>query len=137
DLVRPIEVLAQNFFISPPALAQSAAIAAFDARQELDGNVARYRRNRDLLLAELPGIGFDRFAPPDGAFYLYADVSHLTNDSEAFCRRMLKEAGVATTPGMDFDPARGHAFIRFSFAGSEADIQEAIRRLRAWRAGGV
>ena len=94
DLLRAVEVLAQNFYISPPGLSQLAALAAFDAADELDANVARYRANRDLLLAELPKAGFDRFAPADGAFYLYADVAHLTNDSEAFCRRMLDEAGV-------------------------------------------
>ncbi|MGQ0664872.1 MAG: pyridoxal phosphate-dependent aminotransferase [Pseudomonadota bacterium] len=133
DLARSVEVLAQNLFISPPTLSQLAAIAAFDARAELDANVARYRRNRDLLLAELPAAGFQRFAPPDGAFYLYADVAHLTNDSEAFCRRMLAEAGVAATPGIDFDPGRGRAYVRFSFAGSTAAMAEAVRRLKAWR----
>ena len=133
DLARSVEVLAQNFFISPPALAQAAALAAFDSREELDANVARYRRNRDLLLAELPRAGFDRFASPDGAFYLYADVAHLTNDSGEFCKRMLREAGVAATPGVDFDRARGHSYLRFSFAGSEADMAEAVRRLKTWR----
>ena len=133
DLLRPVEVLAQNFFISPPALSQAAALAAFEACEELDANVARYRRNRDLLLAELPRVGFDRFASPDGAFYLYADVAHLTNDSSEFCKRMLREAGVAATPGVDFDRARGNSYLRFSFAGSEADMAEAVRRLAAWR----
>lgn len=133
DLLRAVEVLAQNLFISPPTLAQVAATAAFDARDELDANVARYRANRDLLLAGLPAAGFDRFAPADGAFYLYADVAHLTNDSEAFCRRMLDEAGVAATPGTDFDTGRGRAFLRFSYAGPEADMAEAVRRLTAWR----
>jgi aspartate/methionine/tyrosine aminotransferase len=133
DLLRAIEVLAQNLFISPPTLPQLAAQAAFDARDELDANVARYRVNRDLLLAELPQAGFTRFAPADGAFYLYADVAHLTNDSEEFCRRMLAEAGVAATPGIDFDRDRGRAWMRFSFAGTTADIAEAARRLRAWR----
>jgi len=133
DLVRAVEVLAQNLFISAPTLPQLAALAAFDARAELDANVARYRANRDLLLAELPKAGFDRFAPADGAFYLYADVAHLTNDSEAFCRRMLAEAGVAATPGTDFDPARGRAYVRFSYAGTTDDMIEATRRLRAWR----
>ncbi|HEX6978523.1 MAG TPA: pyridoxal phosphate-dependent aminotransferase [Alphaproteobacteria bacterium] len=133
DLVRAVEVLAQNLFISAPTLPQLAALAAFDARDELDANVARYRANRDLLLAELPKAGFDRFAPADGAFYLYADVAHLTNDSEAFCRRMLAEAGVAATPGIDFDPARGRAYVRFSYAGTTDDMIEATRRLRAWR----
>jgi aspartate/methionine/tyrosine aminotransferase len=133
DLLRSIEVLAQNLFISPPTLPQLAAIAAFDATDELDANVARYRANRDLLLAELPSAGFDRFAPADGAFYLYADVAHLTNDSEAFCRRMLAETGVAATPGTDFDVGRGRAFLRFSYAGTIVEMHEAVRRLAAWR----
>ena len=133
DLLRTVEVLAQNLFISPPSLPQAAALAAFDARDELDANVARYRRNRDILLARLPQAGFQTFASPDGAFYLYADVAHLTNDSEEFCRRMLAEAGVAATPGTDFDPGRGRAYVRFSFAGTEADMEEAARRLIAWR----
>ena len=126
-------MLAQNLFISPPTLPQLAALAAFEATEELDANVARYKRNRDLLLSRLPQAGFERFASPDGAFYLYADVAHLTNDSEAFCRRMLAEAGVAATPGIDFDPERGRAYLRFSFAGTEADMEEAARRLIAWR----
>ncbi len=133
DLSRTVEVLAQNLFISPPSLPQVAALAAFEATGELDANVARYRRNRDLLLARLPQAGFERFASPDGAFYLYADVAHMTNDSEEFCRRMLAETGVAVTPGTDFDPARGHAYVRFSFAGTEEDMAEAARRLIAWR----
>jgi len=133
DLVRPVECLAQNLFISPPTLPQLAALAAFDCRAELDANVRRYAANRALLLAELPRAGFDRLAPADGAFYIYADVSRLTNDSEAFCRRMLAETGVATTPGVDFDTQRGSGFIRFSFAGATADIAAAADRLIAWR----
>jgi aspartate/methionine/tyrosine aminotransferase len=133
DLLRAVEVLAQNLFISPPSLPQCAAVAAFDAKDELDANVARYRANRDLLLAALPAAGFTEFAPADGAFYLYANVAPMTNDSEAFCRRMLAEAGVAATPGTDFDPGRGRAFVRFSYAGTEADMVEAARRLKAWR----
>jgi aspartate/methionine/tyrosine aminotransferase len=135
DLLRAVEVLAQNLYISPPTLAQVAALAAFEATQELDENVARYRANRDKLLAALPQAGFTRFAPADGAFYLYADVAHLTNDSEEFCRRMLAQTGVAATPGTDFDPGRGRAYVRFSFAGSAADMDEAIARLTSWRAG--
>ena len=132
DLLRAVECLAQNLFISPPTLPQLAALAVFGCKAELDANVARYRRNRELLLAELPKAGFRRFAPPDGAFYLYADVGELTNDSEAFCRRMLAETGVAATPGVDFDAGRGHRFLRFSFAGSTDDMAEAGRRLKAW-----
>ncbi|UYN97934.1 MAG: pyridoxal phosphate-dependent aminotransferase [Enhydrobacter sp.] len=133
DLVRPIERLAQNFFISVPTLSQHAALAAFECRDELDGHVRRYRANRDLLLARLPAAGFPTFAPAEGAFYLYADVAHLTNDSREFCKRMLQEAGVATTPGVDFDRARGAGTLRISFAGSTAEMEEAVRRLKAWR----
>ena len=132
-LLRAVECLAQNFFVSPPALSQHAAIAAFESREELDANVARYAANRALLLEELPKVGFDRLAPADGAFYLYADIAHLSNDSPEFCRRMLREIGVACTPGIDFDPARGHGTLRFSFAGSPATMTEAVRRLKAWR----
>ena len=133
ELVRPIERLSQNFFISVPTLSQHAALAAFDCRDELDGHVRRYKANRDLLMAGLPGAGLDRLTPAQGAFYLYADVSHLTNDSRDFCKRMLAEAGVATTPGIDFDRARGTGTLRISFAGSTAEMEEAVRRLRKWR----
>jgi aspartate/methionine/tyrosine aminotransferase len=133
DLLRPIECLAQNLFISPPTLPQIAASAAFDCGDELEANVRRYAENRALLLRQLPRAGFDRLAPADGAFYIYADVSRLTNDSEEFCRRMLAEAGVAATPGLDFDAERGHQFIRFSFAGSAADIATSAERLLEWR----
>jgi len=133
DLLRPIECLAQNLFISPPTLPQIAASAAFDCTDELESNVRRYAENRALLLEQLPRAGFDRLAPADGAFYIYADVSRLTNDSGQFCRRMLAETGVAATPGADFDSERGHHFIRFSFAGSAADIAAATERLLAWR----
>ncbi len=132
DLLRPVECLAQNLFISPPTLSQLGGLAAFDAREVLEGYVANYARNRAYLLQALPAAGFDRLAPADGAFYLYADVGDLTNDSEAFCRRMLAETGVATTPGLDFDPDRGHRFVRFSFAGQESVMQEAATRLQAW-----
>jgi aspartate/methionine/tyrosine aminotransferase len=133
DLLRSVESLAQNLFVSPQALPQHAARIAFDAKAELDGKVAHYAENRALLLRELPKAGFDRLAPADGAFYMFADVGALTNDSTAFCQQMLEETGVAATPGVDFDPARGHRFLRFSFAGSTADIAEAARRLVAWR----
>ncbi|QQS12848.1 MAG: pyridoxal phosphate-dependent aminotransferase [Rhodospirillales bacterium] len=133
DLVRPIERLTQNLMISTPTLSQFAALGAFDCRDELEAHVARYRANRDLLLERLPAAGFDRLTVPEGAFYLYADVSRLTNDSVEFCRRMLREAGVAATPGVDFDPDRGRGTLRFSFAGSTADMAEAARRLAAWK----
>ena len=138
-LVRPMECLAQNLFISPPAIAQEAAIAAFDASDELDTNVAVYAANRDLLLEALPAAGLEHFAPADGAFYLYADVSALlaargNMDSVEFCRRMLHETGIAATPGYDFDPARGGQTVRFSFAGATADMAEAASRLKQWLA---
>ena len=132
DLARSIECLAQNFYISPPALSQLAAVKAFECRAELDGHVARYHANRDLLIATLQQAGLGRFAPAEGAFYLYVDVSSLTRDSEAFCRRMLAETGVATTPGKDFDPIHGNDWLRISFAGSADDIAEAARRLADW-----
>ena len=133
EMTRSIECLAQNLFISPPTLSQHAAMAAFDSQEELQSNIARYARNRDILLAELPRAGFDRLAPADGAFYIYADVGHMTNDSAEFCRRMLTEAQVAATPGLDFDPYRGNTYVRFSFAGSEDDMTRAVERLRRWR----
>lgn len=132
-LLRPIECLTQNLFISPPSLSQFAGIAAFDCGDELAANVARYARNREILLDRLPKAGFDRLAPADGAFYIYADVAHMTNDSPEFCRRMLAEAHVAATPGVDFDPFSGHKFVRFSFAGSEDDMTAACERLDVWR----
>ena len=135
DLLRPVECLAQNLFISPPSLSQVAGEAVFDCRAELDGYVAGYARNRALLLERLPRAGFDRLAPADGAFYLYADVAALTNDSNDFCHRMLAETGVAITPGVDFDPERGHHFVRFSFAGPEADMAAAAGRLEDWLKG--
>ncbi len=132
DMVRAVECLAQNMFISSPTLSQHAAIAAFDCHEELEANVRRYARNREVLLNDLPGAGFSDLAPADGAFYVYANVADLTNDSADFCRRMLAETGVACTPGLDFDPDRGHATIRFSFAGATEDMVEACKRMKAW-----
>lgn len=134
DLARAVESLAQNLFISPPTLSQLAAVAAFDCRDELEANVARYAVNRELLLEELPQAGFSDLAPADGAFYIYADVGHLTNDSEAFCSRILAETGVAVTPGVDFDPERGNRFLRFSFAGTTEEIAAGTAALKDWRA---
>jgi aspartate/methionine/tyrosine aminotransferase len=131
-LVRPMERLAQNLYISPPYLSQIAALAAFDATEELEVVKAGYGRARDVLLNELPGVGITDFHPADGAFYLYANVSRFTNDSIAFCRRMLDETGVAATPGIDFDHAEGAHHLRFSFAGGEEVCREAIGRLRPW-----
>ncbi|SCA58051.1 putative aspartate aminotransferase [Candidatus Terasakiella magnetica] len=134
DMVRPIECLAQNLFISAPTLSQYGGIAAFDCIEELDENVAAYAKNRELLLNELPKAGFDKLAPSDGAFYIYADVAHLTNDTQAFCKKILNETGVALTPGVDFDSERGQHFMRFSYAGSFAHMQEAAKRLKAYLA---
>jgi len=121
-----------NLFLTAPSLSQHAALEALDCREELDGHVAVYAQNRELMLAALPRLGLSRIAPPDGAFYAYADIGHLTDDSLAFCKTLLRETGVATAPGVDFDPVNGHRFIRFSFAVSTAEVTEAIRRLEAW-----
>ena len=134
DLARPVECLAQNLFISPPTLSQIAAVAAFDCEDELVGHVSRYGRNRAILLEALPKAGFTRLASADGAFYIYADVGDMTNDSHAFCDRMLAETGVAATPGVDFDPGRGHRFVRFSFSGATDEIAEAAAQLQDWLA---
>ncbi len=137
DLLRSVECLAQNLFISPPTLSQLACVAAFDSRDELDANVARYAENRKLLLRELPKAGFDKLASADGAFYIYADVSGMTTgmttDSLALCGQILDQTGVAITPGVDFDPRRGNRFVRFSFSGSTEDMAQAAERLIAWR----
>lgn len=132
SLARRSQAYIGNLFLTAPSLAQHAGLAALDSRAELDRHVEIYRRNRDLLLQALPGFGLDRIAPPDGAFYIYADVSDLTNDSLAFCMRLLEETGVATAPGTDFDPVDGHGFIRLSFALSTPETEEAIRRIGPW-----
>jgi aspartate/methionine/tyrosine aminotransferase len=131
--VRPIERLVQNLYIAPPAPSQVAALASFEAIDELDGNRRIYEANRALLMEGLPLAGFTSIVPADGAFYLYCDVSHLTDDSLAFVKRMLDETGVAATPGIDFDARRGHRFVRFSYAGRTADMAEAVQRLRGWK----
>ena len=132
--VRRIERLAQNMFICASHAGQVAALAAMDAEEELRGNLEVYAANRALMLEGLPQAGFDRIAPPDGAFYIYADVGALTDDSRDFCARILAETGVAITPGLDFDPRRGRGTVRFSYAGSTASIVEGVARLKA-RAG--
>jgi aspartate/methionine/tyrosine aminotransferase len=121
-----------NLFLTSPSLSQHAALAAMDAREELEGHLAVYRRNRALLLEALPRLGLRAIAPPDGAFYIYADIGHLTNDSLAFCKRLLRESGVATAPGVDFDPVEGRHFVRLSFAVSTPEVEEALRRLEPW-----
>ena len=134
DLRRPVDVLTGNFTICPPVLSQYAAIAAFtpESYAELDGHVARYAGNRQLLLDGLPGLGIDRLAPADGAFYVYADVAHLTDDSYGWCLQVLEETGVAMAPGIDFDTGRGNEFVRLSFAGSAEEIEEGLNRLAKW-----
>ncbi|BAV64374.1 aminotransferase class I/II-fold pyridoxal phosphate-dependent enzyme [Sphingobium cloacae] len=121
-----------NLFLTPPSLAQHAGLVAMDETAELEGHVATYRRNRELLLEALPALGLRDIAPPDGAFYIYADVGHLTNDSLSFCRKLLRETGVAAAPGIDFDPADGHRHIRFSFAVSTDRVEDAISRMIPW-----
>ncbi len=136
DLRRAVDILTGNFTICPPALSQYAAIAAFtpESYAELDGHVRRYSENRTILLEGLPKLGIDRLAPADGAFYVYADIGHLTDDSHGWCLRLLDETGVATAPGIDFDTRRGNEFVRLSFAGSGAEIQEGLNRLCTWLA---
>ncbi|MFK7877613.1 MAG: pyridoxal phosphate-dependent aminotransferase [Paracoccaceae bacterium] len=132
DHVRVIERLAQNMFICAPHIAQIAALAALDAGAELQDNLKVYQTNRTLMLDGLRAAGFTQIAPPDGAFYVYADVSAFTNDARAFAAEILDRAGVAVTPGLDFDPIRGQTFVRFSYARSTEDIVEGLARLTAF-----
>lgn len=124
-----------NLFLSPPSLSQHAALAAMDCREELEAHVETYRANRAALLEALPRMGLSSIAPPDGAFYIWADISHLTDNSLAFCERLLRETYVATAPGLDFDPVNGHRFMRFSFAVSTPEVKEAISRMEPWFRG--
>lgn len=121
-----------NLFLTPPSLSQKAGLIAFDCRDELEGHIANYTANRSLLLAALPALGLARIAPPDGAFYIWADIGHLTDDAMGFCVRLLEDTGVATAPGIDFDPVDGHRFIRFSFAVSTTELRDAIQRMIPW-----
>jgi len=121
-----------NMFLTPPSLSQHAGLVAMDAIDELEGHIQTYARNRQLMLDALPALGLRKIAPPDGAFYIWADIGHLTNDSVAFCEQLLRDTGVATAPGVDFDPVEGHHFIRFSFAVSTPEIEDALTRLRPW-----
>ena len=132
DRVEHYRAYAANLFLTAPSLSQHAALAAMDCKAELDGHVASYAVNRQLMLDALPALGLNAIAPPDGAFYIYADVGHLTDDSFAFCDRMVRETGVATAPGVDFDPVDGHRFIRISFAVSTDEVKEALERLEPW-----
>ena len=130
-LRRPVELLQGNLAICAPAISQAAGVAAFDpdARAELDAHVHRYAGNRDILLERLPELGITSFAPPDGAFYAWCDIGHLTDDSQAWCAQVLAATGVALTPGIDFDPVDGHRFMRLSFCGTPGEIGEGIDRL--------
>jgi len=134
DHIRTVERLAQNMFICPPHASQVAALGALEATEELEANRAVYAANRALMLAGLPKAGFTKIAPPDGAFYIYADISDLTQDSRAFAAEILEKAGVAVTPGLDFDPVRGHTTLRFSYARATADIEEGLARLARFMA---
>ena len=130
-----LERLAQNLFIAPPTISQLGALEAFDCSEELDANVAAYGESRNILVKGLAEAGIDRITPPDGAFYVYADISHLGMDSPTLCARWLEELGVAAPPGIDFDPEHGDSWIRFSYSESTADIAEAVRRLKNWAVG--
>lgn len=133
-LRRPVDVLAGNFTICPPALSQHAAIAAFseETLAELDAHVARYAENRRMLLDGLRRLGIDKLAPADGAFYVYADIGHLTSDSHGWCMQLLRDTGVATAPGIDFDTRSGNRFVRMSFAGAGGEIDAALDRMARW-----
>ena len=132
DLIGAARAYVGNLFLTAPSLSQHAGLVAMDCRDELEGHVEVYRRNRALLLEALPALGLREIAPPDGAFYIYASVAHLTDDSLAFCQQLLRDTGVATASGVDFDPVEGRKFIRISFAVSTPEVEEALRRLTPW-----
>jgi aspartate/methionine/tyrosine aminotransferase len=133
ELAGPMSKAIRNLYLAAPTPSQYAALAALDARDELDQHVVRYAKNRDLLLDGLPKAGFNKLLPPQGAFYIYAHIEHLHHDSRKFCVEMINEAGVISMPGTDFDPNHGHHFIRFSYAGKTEDIEQALERLIKWR----
>ena len=132
DMMRTVEMLQQSLAIAAPTLSQIAAVAAFDATDELETIKAGYKRNRDILLEGLPGVGFDRIAPADGAFYLYLDTSRFSDDSTALCHEMLEKAGVSATPGVDFDSVNGHLSMRLAYAASQAQMVEGLKRMKAF-----
>jgi aspartate/methionine/tyrosine aminotransferase len=132
DLLDAARARMSNLFLTPPSLAQHAGLAALDCLDELEGHVATYRDNRAILLDALPRLGLSKIAPPDGAFYIYADVGHLTNDSMALAHQLLTDTGVATAPGVDFDPIDGHRHLRISFAVSTPQVQDAVARMERW-----
>ena len=131
DLIDAARARMGNLFLTP-SLAQHAGLIAMDSHEELEDHVVSYARNRDLLLQALPDMGLSEIAPPDGAFYIWADIGHLTDNSLAFCQELLRDTGVATAPGIDFDPVEGHRFMRFSFAVSTELVTEAISRMTLW-----
>lgn len=132
DQVRAVQAFGANMFLTAPSLSIVAGLTAMDCADELEGHVETYRANRTLLLGALPSLGLTAIAPPDGAFYIYADVGHLTNDSMAFCEQILNDTGVVVAPGIDHDPVDGHRFIRISFAVSTELAREALSRLIPW-----
>ncbi|MBB5745963.1 pyridoxal phosphate-dependent aminotransferase [Brevundimonas variabilis] len=132
DRIATAKAYIGNLFLTPPSLAQHAGLIAMDEHDVLEGHIDTYRRNRALLLAALPSLGLASIAPPDGAFYIWADIAHLTGDSVTFCQDLLRDTGVATAPGVDFDPVRGQTHMRLSFAVSTAEVEEAIRRMQPW-----
>jgi aspartate/methionine/tyrosine aminotransferase len=132
DLLDAARARMSNLFLTPPSLAQHAGLAALDCLDELEGHVATYRDNRAILLDALPRLGLSKIAPPDGAFYIYADVGHLTNDSMALAHQLLTDTGVATAPGIDFDPIDGHRHLRISFAVSTREVRGAVARMERW-----
>ncbi len=133
DLRDRVKKLSESLFVSPPTLSQHVAYKIFDHKDVLDTYVAQYRKNRDILKKGLPGAGFKNLSTAAGAFYIYADIHDLTNDSEAFCGRMLDEAKVSATPGLDFDTNRGNATMRISYAGTPEDMEKVVQRLSAWQ----
>lgn len=132
DHIETAKAYIGNLFLTPPSLSQHAGLVAMDEHEVLEGHLEVYRRNRALMLEALPGLGLKTIAPPDGAFYIWADIGHLTNDSVAFCEQLLRDTGVATAPGVDFDPVEGRTHMRFSFAVSTPQIEEALARMRPW-----
>ncbi len=134
EMAERVKKLAEHLFVSPPTMSQYMAIKVFDHLDVCDGYVQQYKQNREILVKGLPEAGITRLSQANGAFYLYADIHNLTNNSEEFCRRMLDEAKVAMTPGVDFDLTRGHTTIRIAYAGSPADMQEGVARLKRWLA---
>jgi len=132
DHIETAKAYIGNLFLTPPSLSQHAGLVAMDEHAVLEGHLQVYRRNRALMLDALPGLGLKTIAPPDGAFYIWADIGHLTDDSVAFCEQLLRDTGVATAPGVDFDPVEGKTHMRFSFAVSTPEIEDALARMRPW-----